>query len=92
MGVKPFLVSAAVQAVMAQRLVRRVCPACATTRPPTEADWEALGAGPLPAQNGLPIARGCTACDQTGYRGRTGIFEHVRVNEPLRVQIMQRKP
>ncbi len=76
MGVEPFLVASSVNAIMAQRLVRTICPQC---REPYQPSPELLQLAGLPpaARNELQFCRGrgCSACQQTGYRGRIGIFE-----------------
>jgi type IV pilus assembly protein PilB len=85
MGVKPFLVSAAVQSVMAQRLVRRLCAQCAQEYAPDVHELRALGLDPrLFAQRRFKRARGCRACDGVGYRGRLGLFEMMDMDEELR--------
>jgi type IV pilus assembly protein PilB len=85
MGVKPFLVSAAVQAVMAQRLVRRLCKSCSQEYAPAEAELRALGLDPqVYAGRMLRQARGCRECENTGYRGRVGIFETLEMDDVLR--------
>jgi len=93
MGVEPFLISSTLEAVLGQRLLRRICPNCRTAYEPTE--------GIL---NQLEIARrdigkkqffygeGCDTCNQTGYKGRIGIYELMRINDPLRDLINQRAP
>src|SRR5262249_5271052 len=75
-GLKPFLVSASVQAVIAQRLVRRLCPECAQEYTPPEGELESLRleARLFPGVK-LRRARGCRACEGTGYRGRVALFE-----------------
>ena len=87
MGIEPFLVASAVELVIAQRLVRRLCPECAG-RSPAEpvalrATLSALGLDPAECANvtDLPAARGCPRCRGTGYRGRVGIFEIFRPRE-----------
>ena len=93
MGVEPFLIASSVLAMMAQRLVRLVCPAC---REPFEPDPETLTElGLTPAevrQHGGQFfrGRGCEACRHTGYRGRTGIYEMLVIDDPIRNLIMQR--
>ena len=73
MGVKPFLVSAAVQAVMGQRLVRRLCAECAESYAPSEGELRALGLEPrLHGDRLFRRARGCRACEGLGYRGAHG--------------------
>src|SRR5712692_1439753 len=87
MGVEPFLISSSVLAMMAQRLVRLICPAC---REPFEPDPETLRElGLTPAdlvQHGGQFfhGRGCEACRHTGYRGRTGIYEMLVIDDPAR--------
>jgi len=84
-GVKPFLVSAAVQAVIAQRLVRRLCPECAEEYAPSELEFAALGLDPRAFEGRkFKRARGCRSCESTGYRGRVALFEHLEMDERLR--------
>jgi len=88
MGIEPFLVSSSVAAVMAQRLVRRVCPQCRESTAVTAAAAEELGlvAGSAVYEAG----RGCEACKGTGYRGRTGIHELLLIDDEVRALTMQR--
>ncbi|MCG6944690.1 MAG: type II secretion system ATPase GspE [Deltaproteobacteria bacterium] len=83
MGIEPFLVSTAVQAIIAQRLVRLLCPHCKETYEPEEAQWTELGSSREVAG---PIFRadGCEKCLETGYRGRTGIYEFLQVSEAIK--------
>jgi len=84
-GVKPFLVSAAVQAVIAQRLVRRLCGECARTQPASEAEARALGLDAATvAGRSFRVPRGCRACEGTGYRGRIALFEHMEMDAEVR--------
>ena len=84
-GVPPFLVSAAVQAVMAQRLVRRLCDECAEEYPPDAAEVSALGLDPsVVTGRTFRRPRGCRPCDGQGYRGRLAIFEVMELDEGLR--------
>ncbi|NUP96117.1 MAG: Flp pilus assembly complex ATPase component TadA [Planctomycetaceae bacterium] len=84
MGVKPFLVSAAVQAVMAQRLVRKLC-SCATSAQATEAELLALGLDPkVYGDRKLRHPKGCRDCEGSGYRGRVGLFELLELDDVLR--------
>jgi general secretion pathway protein E len=88
MGVEPFLISSSVLAVQAQRLVRRVCAACAVEGPPTPAERHALGAAaPATLRH---AGAGCDACRGTGYRGRVGIHELVVVDDAVRGLVMAR--
>jgi len=83
MGIEPFLVSTAVQAIIAQRLVRLLCPHCKETYEPEEAQWAELGSSREVAG---PIFRadGCEKCLETGYRGRTGIYEFLLMSEAIK--------
>jgi type IV pilus assembly protein PilB len=93
MGVKPFLVSAAVQAVMAQRLVRTLCSACAESYRPEAAELRLLGLDPAAYPDlELKRARGCERCDQKGYRGRLGIFELMILDQTLREMVFRGEP
>jgi type II secretory ATPase GspE/PulE/Tfp pilus assembly ATPase PilB-like protein len=84
-GVKPFLVSAAVQAIMAQRLVRVLCKHCKESYAPTDMDVLSLGMRGVSA-TGLTFYRpvGCESCEHTGYRGRLGLFEFLTMDTALR--------
>ncbi|MBX3354965.1 MAG: Flp pilus assembly complex ATPase component TadA [Phycisphaeraceae bacterium] len=88
MGVEPFLVASTVEGVMAQRLVRRICASC--REPHAPAAGELPPGFSLPAGGSLWRGRGCRECRQTGYRGRVGIYELLRITEPLRELVMQR--
>jgi type IV pilus assembly protein PilB len=93
MGIEPFLISSTLEAVLAQRLVRTICPHCKTPYTPTDDQLSLLGltreqVGDRPFYFGA----GCKECNQTGYRGRRGIFEYMRITDPLRELINQRKP
>ena len=89
MGVEPFLVSSVLLVCFAQRLVRRVCDACSVTYDPTS---EALDYWKLPLDGGVVFKRavGCSRCQHTGYRGRTGIFEVLVVDDEIREMIARR--
>ncbi|MBW7896065.1 MAG: Flp pilus assembly complex ATPase component TadA [Opitutaceae bacterium] len=84
-GVKPFLVSTSLRGVMAQRLVRRICPACAEVHRPGAAELRLLDI-PAALAEGATFrrGRGCPECHGTGYRGRLGIFEILVVDDELR--------
>ena len=85
MGVKPFLTAAAVQAVMAQRLVRRLCNECAADYVPSDAELRTLELDPRTVGGRkLRQPRGCRACEGTGYRGRLGLFELLEMDDVLR--------
>jgi general secretion pathway protein E len=91
MGTEPFLVSSSVIAVMAQRLVRRVCEACRRVAHPAPEALAEIGVA-RDAVGGRTIyagGAGCAACKQTGYRGRTGIHELLVVDDDVRALIMK---
>ncbi|MEW5791611.1 MAG: type II secretion system ATPase GspE [Pseudomonadota bacterium] len=90
MGVEPFLLASSLIGVLAQRLVRKLCPVCKEAYPADAREQELLGQ-PLP--DGLLYrARGCPACGQTGYQGRSGIYELVTVDAGLRRLIHDEAP
>jgi general secretion pathway protein E len=86
MGIEPFLLSSSLISVMAQRLVRRLCVECREAYPATAAEAVWLG---LDASADLQIYRavGCEHCSNSGYRGRTGIYELIEIDEELRAMI-----
>jgi type IV pilus assembly protein PilB len=85
MGLEPFMVGSALSAVVAQRLVRRPCAACAVPDRPDPALLLSLGVDPSVLESGTPRhGKGCAECGQTGYRGRVGIFEVLVVDQELR--------
>ncbi len=84
LGVKPFLVSASVHAVVAQRLVRRLCEECSTTYDPEPAEVEALGLDPTTVSGQFRAPRGCRSCEGTGYRGRVALYERLSMDNNLR--------
>jgi general secretion pathway protein E len=89
MGVEPFLLASSLIGVVAQRLVRRLCLECRKPFAADSAQLEALGFAPT--QGGtFYTAQGCAACNQSGYRGRTGIYEFLPVDDGLRALIHDR--
>lgn len=86
MGVEPFLIASSLVGVLAQRLVRKLCPDCKESHSPDASERELLG---LSASQSVEIyrAKGCASCDQIGYRGRLGIYELITINEGLRKRI-----
>ena len=80
MGIEPFLLASTLRGVLAQRLVRCLCPQCRVARVSDEADSAALG---LPLPERIWSASGCADCARNGYRGRIGIYELLTVNAPL---------
>ncbi|MBN1270371.1 MAG: type II secretion system ATPase GspE [Kiritimatiellae bacterium] len=90
-GVKPFLVASSTRAIMAQRLVRRICDHCKEEHTPTDAELHLLGpAAEQIATVQLYRGRGCNECALTGYRGRLGIFEIFVVDDEVRHMIYER--
>ncbi len=90
MGIEPFLLASVVRCFLAQRLVRTICTDCKEeTTYPIEYLLE-IGA-PIPDDLKFYHGRGCDHCRQTGYRGRTAIYEIVPVNEPLRRMIIRKE-
>jgi general secretion pathway protein E len=85
MGIEPFLLSSSLLAVLSQRLVRTLCPDCKIPHTPSEQERDLLG---VQGVNNSPFTmfspKGCAACNQTGYRGRTGIHELLIVDEGIR--------
>ncbi len=85
MGVEPFLLASSLLGVVAQRLVRRLCPACRRPYTPDATELSLLNQTNAPQE--LYAASGCPACNMSGYRGRTGIYELFNVDETLRRMI-----
>ena len=83
MGIEPYLIASTLVGVVAQRLMRTVCESCAEEYEPSPAVLSALGIDPGEDLT-LRRGKGCRACRGTGYKGRTGIFEVMQMNEPLR--------
>jgi type IV pilus assembly protein PilB len=90
MGVKPFLVASAVQAVLAQRLLRVLCKHCKAPRPPEAAELKMVGLKPEAIQGRtLYGAVGCKECGNIGYRGRMGVYELLEMNAAVREMTFQ---
>lgn len=89
MGVEPFLIASSLVGVLAQRLVRKLCPDCKQAHEPTETEQQLLGLSDV--QNiTLYKPVGCAECEQVGYRGRLGIYELVNLDEGMRSLIHDR--
>jgi type IV pilus assembly protein PilB len=92
-GVQPFLVASSVIAMMAQRLVRVVCPKCKEPDQPPAHEIKSAGLTPDQVSAATFMrGRGCNHCNHTGYRGRKGIFELMRMSGPLREMTFAREP
>jgi MSHA biogenesis protein MshE len=85
MGVEGYLVAAALRAIVAQRLVRRICPDCRVPAPLERAQeiWVTALAGPDYVKPAFARGKGCNQCNNTGYRGRLGVYELLELNEPM---------
>ena len=93
MGVEPFLISSTLQAVLAQRLVRTVCRKCRTPFEPTESQLTLLNLSPHDIGDKVfYYGRGCNMCNDTGYKGRKGIYELLVCTDPIRHLINERAP
>ncbi|MCI0529941.1 MAG: type II secretion system ATPase GspE [Nitrospira sp.] len=91
MGIEPFLVSSSVVAIIAQRLIRKICPDCQVGYSPPLEELEKLGLG---SKNGkgktFYRGQGCASCINTGYRGRTGIYEILVLDDEIRNLILSK--
>ncbi|MDX6767882.1 MAG: GspE/PulE family protein [Candidatus Methylacidiphilales bacterium] len=93
MGVEPFLISATLEGVLGQRLIRKVCQKCKTAYEPSESVLAQIG---LTAHDvgdkSFYYGEGCEVCNNTGYKGRKGIYELLDIKEPIRQLINERAP
>jgi type IV pilus assembly protein PilB len=93
MGLEPFLISASLEAILAQRLVRRICPSCRRAYQPSQELIDMLDVDPLEIANkDFFYGEGCSECSNTGYRGRIGLFEMIIVTDAIRELINRRAP
>ena len=93
MGLEPFLISASLEAILAQRLVRRICPSCRTAYQPGPDLIDMLEVDPLEiADKDFFYGDGCAECSNPGYRGRVGLFEMIVVSDAIRELINNRAP
>src|SRR5438874_9000747 len=93
MGVEPFLISSTLVAVVGQRLVRTICKSCRTPFEPTENQMGMLNLSVHDlGERVFFYGRGCGECNDTGYRGRKGIFELLVITDPIRALINERAP
>jgi type IV pilus assembly protein PilB len=93
MGVEPFLISSTLEAVLGQRLLRSICRQCRTTYTPSETLLAELGISRQDIGNKqFFYGKGCDACNNTGYKGRKGIYELLRLTDPIRELINERAP
>ncbi len=93
MGVEPFLISSTLEAVLGQRLLRSICRQCRTAYQPNEILLEELGISRQDiGEKQFYYGKGCDACNNTGYKGRKGIYELLKVTDPVRELINERAP
>jgi type IV pilus assembly protein PilB len=93
MGVEPFLISAALEGVLGQRLIRKICQNCRTPYEPSETVLGQLGISPHEiGDKNFYFGRGCEVCNFTGYKGRKGIYELLHISDPIREMINERAP
>jgi general secretion pathway protein E len=90
MGIEPYLLSSSLVGVFAQRLVRRICPACKAPYNPLDKELQSLGLSRNQLDQGcLYHGTGCPACYGTGYKGRHGIYELMQINSSVKQQIIK---
>ena len=93
MGVEPFLIASSLEAILAQRLMRAVCPECAYGYDPEPEELEEAGIKPEEtAGRKLFRGKGCTLCNGSGYHGRVGVFELLVLDEEIRSLVIDRSP
>ncbi|MDF1816790.1 MAG: GspE/PulE family protein [Verrucomicrobiales bacterium] len=91
MGCEPFLVAATLEGVLGQRLLRRICPDCRVAYPPSEAVLEQIGLTPSDVGGKeFYTGQGCDTCNDTGYKGRQGLFELLDMSDPIRELVSNR--
>jgi type IV pilus assembly protein PilB len=93
MGVEPFLISSTLEAVLGQRLLRSICLPCRTTYQPNESLLAQLELSRREiGDRQFFYGKGCDACNHTGYKGRKGIYELLKITDPIRELINERAP
>lgn len=93
MGVEPYLISSSLEGILAQRLIRKICPECRTPYEPDEAALNTVNLSPHDIGDRVfYYGRGCPACNGTGYKGRKGIYELLDITDPIRELINARAP
>jgi type IV pilus assembly protein PilB len=93
MGTEPFLVAASLEGILAQRLLRTICKDCRASYEPNEALLNQLGVSSHElGDKEFYTGRGCDVCDQTGYKGRRGLFELLDMTDPIRELVTDRAP
>lgn len=92
LGAEPYLVNAALTAVIAQRLVRKICPQCKETYPATDSEKRRIEREGVKAPDQLYRGKGCAQCYKTGYRGRFGVYEIITINNEIQKLILSNSP
>ena len=93
MGTQPFLVAASLEGILAQRLLRTICPNCKAPYEPSEAILTQLGVAPHElGDKSFFTGKGCKSCADSGYKGRAGLYELLNVSDPMRELIIDRAP
>jgi len=93
MGIEPFLITSALQAVLAQRLVRTICKVCKKAYVPRASLLADINIDPADVgDRPFYAGEGCSSCAQTGYKGRTGIFEMLSISDPIKTAILSKAP
>jgi type IV pilus assembly protein PilB len=93
MDVEPYLISSTLEAVVGQRLLRKICDNCKTAYKPDDKILQRLGVARQDVGNqSFYYGSGCTHCNGSGFRGRKGVFEYLSVSDPVRELINQRQP
>lgn len=93
MGLEPFLISASLEGILAQRLLRRICKSCRTAYEPDKDVINMLDVDTLEISNRkFYFGKGCAECNRAGYRGRQGLFELMSINDNIRTLITQKAP
>ena len=93
MGLEPFLISASLEGILAQRLLRRICKSCRTAYEPDKDVINMLDVDALEISNKkFYFGKGCAECNRAGYRGRQGLFELMSINDNIRTLITQKAP
>jgi type II secretory ATPase GspE/PulE/Tfp pilus assembly ATPase PilB-like protein len=88
MGVEPFLLSSALIGIIAQRLVRRVCPKCREAYSPSVLELKRIGLNPKRQDLKFYCGKGCSFCRQSGFKGRIGIYEILKIDDKIRELIL----
>ena len=93
MGIEPFLISSTLEAVLGQRLIRKICPQCRSTYEPKATVLEQLNLSSHDVgDRHFYYGKGCESCNNTGYKGRKGIYELLRITDPIRALINESAP